>query len=383
MSRPAFRADPGRLSWLDRVIQIPWPLLLLICLLAAVGFAMLFSAAGGNMSPWASRQMARFGVGLSLLFAICLVDLRLWYRFAYVIYAIGMVLLVAVEVVGEVGMGAQRWLDLGIIQLQPSEIMKVALVLTLARFYHARGPDEAARLLYLIPPAVLIALPVVLVLRQPNLGTATMLAGAGAALMFLAGVRLWIFLLGIGGGLAAIPIGWQFLHDYQRQRVLTFLDPTTDPLGAGYHIIQSKIALGSGGIWGKGFLAGTQSHLQFVPEQQTDFIFAVLAEELGLVGVLALLGLIAIILAYGVAIALRSRNHFGRLVAMGVTVSFFFYAFINMAMVMGLIPVVGVPLPLVSYGGTSMLAILIGFGLMMNVYIHRDLVFGRRVEGTA
>jgi rod shape determining protein RodA len=328
--------------------------------------------------------MMRFGIGMVLMFMICLIDLRLWFRFAHLVYGGGIALLVAVEIMGEIGMGAQRWLDLGFIQLQPSELMKIALVLSLARYFHRRSPEEVGRLSVLIVPTAMVLLPVGLVLRQPNLGTAMMLMATGGVLFFLAGVRLWKFGLIIGGGLAAIPVAWNFLHEYQKQRVLTFLDPSIDPLGAGYHITQSKIALGSGGIWGKGFLQGTQSHLQFIPEKQTDFVLAILAEEFGIAGGVFLLGLFTLLLAYGFAIALRSRSQFGRLTALGLSTNFFLYAFINMAMVMGLIPVVGVPLPLISYGGTSMLAILISFGLLMNVYIHRDVHIGRRaMDGEA
>jgi len=378
MNRAA--AESARMGPWMRLRQVSWPYVMLIALTAGVGFALLYSAAGGSYSPWASRQMVRFAVCLGMLIAICTIDLRLWYRLAYLIYGGGIALLVAVEVAGAVGMGAQRWLDLGFIQLQPSELMKVALVLALARYFHRLTPEEVGRILPLIVPTLMVMLPVGLVLKQPNLGTAVMLAGIGGAVFLVSGVRLWKFGVIIAGGLALIPIGWNFLHDYQRQRVLTFLDPSTDPLGAGYHITQSKIALGSGGIWGKGFMQGTQSHLQFVPEQQTDFIFAILAEEFGFVGGLGLLGLFTLVLAYGFLIGLRCRNQFGRLIAVGLTTSFFLYAFINMAMVMGLIPVVGVPLPLISYGGTSMLAILIGLGLVLNVYIHRDLLIGRHGE---
>jgi len=227
----------------------------------------------------------------------------------------------------------------------------------------------------------LIAVPAALVLRQPDLGTALMLIIAGAVIFFAAGVRIWKFLIVGGCGIAAAPIAWQFLRDYQKQRVLTFLNPENDPLGSGYHIIQSKIAFGSGGIFGKGFLQGTQSHLNFLPEMQTDFIFTMLAEEFGLVGGLALLGLYMVILVYCLAISVRCRTQFGRLVGIGITATFFLYVFINMAMVMGLVPVVGVPLPLISYGGTAMLTLLFGFGLLMGVWIHRDVMVGRRGIG--
>ncbi|MSO53836.1 MAG: rod shape-determining protein RodA [Rhodospirillales bacterium] len=365
----------------EKLWQVRWFFLFLLLLLASAGFAVLYSAAGGRIEPWAGRQMLRFVVGLGLLVMVAIVDTRLWLRYAYGIYGVVLALLVIVEVGGAIGMGAQRWLDLGVITLQPSELMKFALVLALARYFHWASVEAANRPLFLIPPIGLILVPVALVLRQPDLGTAIMLTAGGAAIMFLVGIRIWAF---VAAGLLVIgtlPIAWQFLRDYQRARVITFLDPESDPLGRGYHIIQSKIALGSGGVFGRGYLQGTQSHLSFLPEKQTDFIFTMLAEEFGLVGGLALLGLVVVILAYGFAIALRSRSQFGRLLAMGVITTFFLYVFINVAMVMGLIPVVGVPLPLISYGGSAMLAMLFGFGLMMGVWVHRDVIISRHVMG--
>jgi rod shape determining protein RodA len=278
-------------------------------------------------------------------------------------------------------MGAQRWIDLGIINLQPSEVMKIALVLALARYFHGLATEDVGRPLKLVVPTVIVLTPVALVLKQPDLGTAMMLLLAGAAVFFAAGVRIWMFAVVLATGLAALPVGWEFLHDYQRRRVLTFLEPEGDPLGAGYHILQSKIALGSGGLFGKGLLQGTQSHLNFLPEKQTDFIFTMLAEEFGLVGSLAMLAIYTIILAHCFAIALSAKSQFGRLVAIGIATTFFLYLFINMAMVMGLIPVVGVPLPLVSYGGTAIVSLMLGFGLVMCVYVHRDVMIGRHATG--
>jgi rod shape determining protein RodA len=361
--------------------QINWAMVLLVSLVAAVGFVMLYSAAGGHFDPWADRQMARFGVGLVLMISVAVIDLRIWLRYAYLIYAGALVLLVAVEIAGEIGMGAQRWIDLGFFQLQPSELMKVALVLALARYFHTLEIDSVGRVLPLLPPLLLVGMPAVLVLKQPDLGTAGMLIMGGGALFFAAGVRLWKFGLLLAAGLAAIPVAWNLLHDYQKNRVLTFLDPERDPLGSGYHILQSKIAFGSGGLFGKGYLLGTQSHLNFLPEKQTDFIFTMLAEEFGLVGALTLLLIYAVLIGYGYAIALRSRSHFGRLLALGLTFNLFLFVFINTAMVMGIIPVVGVPLPLISYGGTAMLTVLVGFGLIMSVYVHRDARIGRNGLG--
>jgi rod shape determining protein RodA len=289
-----------------------------------------------------------------------------------------MLLLIFTEIAGHIGMGAQRWINLGFIQLQPSELMKVALVLALARYFHGRSYEEVGKPLVLIPPLLLCLAPAGLVLLQPDLGTAGMLILGGGLMFFVAGVRLWKFAIIIAGGLAAVPVAWNFLRDYQKARILTFLNPESDPLGAGYHIMQSKIAFGSGGMFGRGFLQGSQSHLDFLPERQTDFIFTMLAEEFGMAGGLLLLALYAMLIAYGLVIAVNCRNQFGRLVAVGLTGNLFLYVFINMAMVMGLIPVVGVPLPLISYGGTAMITVLAGFGLIMSVYINRDLKIGRR-----
>ncbi len=367
------------LTLLQKLVQINWLLIVLISLIACVGFAMLYSAANGHIDPWASRQMIRCGAGLVLMLLIALIDIRAWLRHAYLIYAAALVLLIAVEVIGVVGMGAQRWVDLGLFQLQPSEVMKIALVLALARFYHGTPLEEVGRIRWLVVPIALILVPVALVMRQPDLGTAILLLATATAILLLAGVRLWKFAVLFGTILAAIPIAWRFmLHGYQKDRVLTYLNPERDPLGAGYHIMQSKIALGSGGLFGKGFMQGTQSHLAFLPERQTDFIFTMLAEEFGLIGCLGLFSLYILVIVYGYAIALRCRNQFGRLLAAGLITTFFLNVFINMAMVMGLIPVVGVPLPLVSYGGTSMMSLLIGFGLILSVHVHRDVVIPRR-----
>ena len=361
-----------------KILQINWFLVLLLIMIASVGFAMLYSAANGNWQPWAMRQMARFGVALGALLVIALIDIRFWMRWAYVGYLGALVLLFVVEVAGEIGMGAQRWVDLGFFQLQPSELMKVALVLALARYFHGLTHEETGRITYLLPPLLMIAAPALLVLRQPDLGTAMMLLFAGSGLLFLAGVRIWKFLLVGLAGLACIPIAWGLLREYQRNRILTFLNPENDPLGTGYHILQSKIALGSGGMFGKGFLQGSQSHLNFLPEKQTDFIFTMLAEEFGLAGGIGLIGLYVLVLIYGTAIGLRARSQFARLLALGLTLNFFLYLFINIAMVTGLLPVVGIPLPLISYGGTAMLTLMVGFGFVIGAYVHRDIRISRR-----
>ncbi|HTY69059.1 MAG TPA: rod shape-determining protein RodA [Alphaproteobacteria bacterium] len=367
----------------EKLRQVNVGLIFLIAVVSSIGFGTLYSAAGGSWDPWASRQMIRFVVGVVLMLGVAVVDQRVWFRIAYGFYFAAFVLLVIVDVAGAIGMGAQRWLDIGgIIQIQPSELMKIALILTLARYFHGLSLEEIGNPLYLLWPAFLVLAPAALVAKQPDLGSAILLVLMGAVIFFLAGVRVWMFLLVGGSGIAAVPIALKFLRGYQRQRLVTFMDPESDPLGAGYHIIQSKIALGSGGVWGKGFLQGTQSHLQFLPERQTDFIFTMLCEEWGFVGGLALIGMYTLILLYGISISLRSRSQFGRLTGMGVVAAFYIYAAINMAMVMGVLPVVGEPLPLVSYGGTSMMSLLIAFGLLMNVYVHRDQFIGRWGSGT-
>ena len=360
--------------------DVNWGLVLLITVIAGIGFATLYSAGGGNIGPWADRQMARFAFGLCIMIVIAVTDIRLWMRLSYLIYAVGIVLLVAVELFGRVGMGAQRWLDLGVFHIQPSEVMKIALLLTLARYFHGFSFEEVGKIRWLIVPLAMVVVPVGLVMKQPDLGTAMLLLMSSGALFFFAGVRIWKFLLAMAAGVGALPIAWGFLHEYQRKRVLTFLNPEEDPLGSGYHILQSKIALGSGGFAGKGFMQGSQAHLSFLPEKQTDFIFTMLAEEHGLIGALVLLALYILLIGYGYAIALRSRSQFGRLLAGGITTMMFLYVFINIAMVSGLVPVVGVPLPLVSYGGTAMMTLLVGMGLLIGVYVHRDVEIPRHMS---
>ena len=364
----------------QKIRGISWGLVLLICTAACFGIAVLYSAADGNMEPWAAKQTMRFAIALLLMVGAALVDIRHWFRAASWVYATVLALVVAVDLRGFVGMGAQRWIDLGVIQLQPSELMNVAVVLALARCFHSLSSEEIGRIRYLVLPALMIGLPAALVLKQPDLGTAVTLLLGGAVLYFIAGVRLRYFALTAAVAAAALPGVWHFLRDYQKNRIYTFLDPDSDPLGAGYHILQSKIALGSGGLFGKGFMQGSQSHLSFLPEKQTDFIFTTLAEEFGLVGGIGLLALYSMIIVYGFAMAFRSRNHFGRLLGLGIVTNFFLSVFINIAMVMGLIPVVGVPLPLISYGGTAMLAVMLGFGLLLNVGVHRDTRLNRSGE---
>jgi rod shape determining protein RodA len=371
------RQAPGLV---DKIRSVNWGLVLLLTLISSVGFAVLYSAANGSLQPWAFKSMIRYGVALVLLLVVAVIDIRFWYRAAYPIYLVAGLLLVAVDFKGVRGLGAQRWLELGPISLQPSELMKIGLVMVLARYFSTRTYEEIGRPLQLVYPVLLVLVPAALVMKQPDLGTALMLLLCSGGMFFLAGVRVWKFLLVIAAGGALVPVAWRFLREYQKNRIYTFLNPENDSLGAGYHIMQSKIALGSGGMWGKGFLMGTQSHLNFLPEKQTDFIFTMFAEEFGMAGGLVLLALYTLVFAYGFAIGLRCRNQFGRLLALGVTVNVFLYVFINTAMVMGLIPVVGVPLPLISYGGTAMLTVMFGFGLLISAYIHRDIRINRHGE---
>ena len=364
-------------SFAEKIWRINWGLALVLTAIAAIGVVALYSAAGGRFDPWAGRHAARYGVAFAIMLVVALTHPKVWLALAWPIYVVALLLLIAVDVAGKIGMGAQRWLVVGPMQIQPSEIAKVAVILVLARYYHGLSKEQAARFLYALPPLLVIVAPVALVMVQPDLGTAMMVLLGGGAMLFVAGVRLWMFLAAGVAAIGALPLAWSFMHEYQRKRVLTFLNPDTDPLGAGYHITQSKIAIGSGGLFGNGFLKGTQSALNFLPEKQTDFIFTTFVEEWGMAGALVLLGLFALVLVWGFSIALRSQHHFGRLVALGVTAMMFLYVFINTAMVMGPLPVVGVPLPLVSYGGTAMLTVMFACGLLLGINVHRDLVLPR------
>jgi len=366
---------PSAPSFGERIWRINWGLVLVLTAIAAIGTVALYSAAGGRFDPWAARHAIRYGAALAVLLTTALMPPKVWLWLAWPIYVGSLLLLVAVDVAGKTGMGAQRWLVVGPMQIQPSEITKVAVILVLARYYHGLTREQAARFIYTLPPLAVILLPVALVMVQPDLGTAMMVLLGGAALLFVAGVRLWMFLGAAIAAVGCLPIAWSFMHEYQRKRVLTFLDPDRDPLGAGYHITQSKIAIGSGGLFGKGWLQGTQSSLNFLPEKQTDFIFTTFVEEWGMVGALVLLALFTLVLVVGFSIAMRCQHHFGRLVALGVTAMMFLYVFINTAMVMGLLPVVGVPLPLVSNGGTAMVSVMFACGLLIGMNVYRDAQF--------
>lgn len=350
------------------VADQPWRLLLLVLLLGGFGLLVLYSAAGGSISPWAKSHGMRLVAFLGLAIGISRIPVSLFARWTLPAYAVILILLVLVELLGAVRGGAQRWLDFGFIRLQPSELMKPCIVLALARFYEVLPPVETRRFSGIWPAAVLIGLPMGLVMLQPDLGTALMIGFGGVVVMFLAGVPMRLF---VGGGLAvalAVPLAVNFLlHDYQRKRVLTFLDPESDPLGTGYHISQSKIAIGSGGIFGKGFLNGTQSHLDYLPEGHTDFALATMMEEWGLVGGVALIIGFALLIGWGIRVGIRSTSRFGKLASAGLSATIFFYAAINMAMVMGLAPVVGIPLPFISFGGSALMTVMICIGIMMSI----------------
>ncbi len=360
---------------LQKFWRIPWLFVLLLSAVAAVGYVALYSA-GNGPEAYADKHALRFGFGLVLMLSIAVVDIRLIARFAWVGYALGVLLLVLVLLHGNVGKGAQRWIDIGPLQLQPSELMKIMLALGLAAWFQRASWERVGNLFFLVPPAVMVLVPVGLILKQPNLGTGLITAMIGGAVFFAAGVRLWKFALILAAVGTAAPIAYEHLRDYQKARITTFLDPESDPLGAGYNIIQSKIALGSGGMWGKGFLQGTQGHLNFLPEKQTDFIFTMIAEEFGLVGALGTLGLLSLVVVFCYLVAFRCRHQFGRLLAVGLGTNICLYVFVNIAMVTGSIPVGGVPLPLISHGGSAMLTTMLGFGLLISVHVHRDAEFG-------
>ena len=373
-----YQADEKPLTLLQKAFRFHWAIAILVAAVCGVGFLMLYSVAGGDADPWASRQMVRFGMGMAIMLVVAMIHVRVWRMLTPLAYLVGLGLLVAVEVAGTTGMGAQRWIDIGFMQLQPSEVMKIALVMALARYYDWLGTERVSRPQWLIPPLMLIAVPMLLVLKQPDLGTALLLAGGGAVVMWLAGVSIWYFASAaaamaglIWAVLESRGTEWQLIKDYQFRRIETFLDPASDPLGAGYHITQSKIAFGSGGLTGRGFMQGTQSRLNFLPEKHTDFIFTTLAEEFGFMGSVSLLGLYALIILFCTVSMLANRNRFGALMTGGLTATFFFFFAVNMAMVMGLAPVVGVPLPLVSYGGSAMLVLLLAFGLIQSAHVHR------------
>ena len=361
-----------------KLLAINWSLILLLCGVASAGFLMLYSVAGGSFEPWASAQMVRFAAGVVIMIAIGMIDIRFWRALSPVAYLVSLLLLIAVDLMGVIGMGAQRWIDLGMVQIQPSEMMKVAVVMALAAYYAWLDPAKVSRPLWVVPPLLLILMPVALVMEQPDLGTAILLLSGGGAVMFLAGVSLWYFGVAIASAVGLVTLviqshgkSWQLIEDYQFRRIFTFLDPDADPLGAGYHITQAKIAMGSGGLAGRGYMHGSQARLNFLPEKHTDFIFTTLAEEFGYVGTSIVLVLYSLIIVLLIASAISNRDRFGALLTGGIAMTFFLLFAVNMGMVMGIMPVVGVPLPLVSYGGTAMVVLLAAFGLVQSAHVHR------------
>lgn len=357
----------------EKIEQLNWSLVSLITILAFIGFLMLYSAGGGSFRPWLIRQLGFFMIFFPLMIFIAVVDIRIWFRASYLFYIAALGLLVVVDIMGHNAMGATRWFRVGPIAIQPSEIMKVCTVFALARYFYNTEAEDIGKIRFVIVPVALIVIPACLIFYQPDLGTGSILVMAGISILFLAGVKMWKFVSVGVITLAAIPFAWHFLlYDYQRQRVITFLNPNSDPLGSGYNIIQSKIAIGSGGLLGKGYLNGTQGQLNFLPEKQTDFIFTMLSEELGFLGSFFTIVIYCAIIAIGISIAMKTKHQYGRLLVMGVINIFFIHMFINIAMVMGLIPVVGAPLPFISYGGTITASMMIGFGLVLNVDLHKN-----------
>lgn len=357
----------------QKLDQLNWLLISLILILAFMGFIMLYSADGGGFRPWLIKQISFFALFFPVMIIIAITDIKFWYKASYLFYAIALGLVIIVDIMGHNAMGATRWFRLGPITIQPSEIMKICTVFALARYFYSIDSENVGKMRFLIAPLLMVATPVFFIFYQPDLGTALILLLVGISILFLAGVKAWKFVAVGIAGLIAIPFLWNFfLYDYQKQRVLTFLNPDNDPLGSGYNIIQSKIAIGSGGLFGKGYLNGTQGQLNFLPEKQTDFIFTMLSEELGFIGSTFTIAIYSAIIAIGISIAMHTKHQYGRLLTMGVINIFFLHMFINIGMGMGLLPVVGAPLPLISYGGTITASMLIGFGLVLNVDLNKN-----------
>jgi len=368
---------------ITKLLYINYILLFLSISIFCIGVVLLYSAGGGSMDPWASKQLIRFIIAIAVYLVVSLINIRFWIGISYYIYFLSLLMLILVSFYGSTGMGAQRWLNLGIFNIQPSELIKFSIVLVLARYFHAEKElrlwDNIKNFIY---PLLLILLPAYIIFIQPDLGSALIFVMASLTILFVIGISLWFFVASTIIVIIFLPVAWFFLlFDYQKDRLLIFLDPFRDPFGSGYHIIQSKIALGSGGLFGKGFLQGTQSHLNFLPEIQTDFIFTLLAEEFGIFGTLILLSLYIIIIFYSLIIGVICKSRFACFISIGVSINIFYYVFINTAMVSGLIPVVGIPLPLVSYGGTSMLCVMFGLGLVSNAYLNRNEVLPRYKDG--
>ncbi|MFY9590260.1 rod shape-determining protein RodA [Rickettsia endosymbiont of Halotydeus destructor] len=358
-------------NYLEQFKKLPLTLISFITIICVIGFMVLYSASNSNLQPWAYKQIVNFCIFLPLSIIIATLDLKLIFRFSYIFYFLVLLLLISVELFGSISMGGKRWIDLGIIKAQPSEPIKIAIVLMLARYFHSLNLEDLNKLYKVILPVMGIIIPVFLIIRQPDLGTGVICIIVSAFIFFAAGFRMRYFIIIGMSILICLPIAWSMMYDYQKKRVMVFLDPEKDPLGASYNIIQSKIAIGSGGLLGQGLNKGSQSHLDFLPEHQTDFIFATFAEEFGFVGGIFLLLLYSTVIIISLIIAINCRTVFSKLMVIGITAILFSHVFINIAMVMGLLPVVGVPLPLISYGGTMMVSMLIGFGFVMNAQVNQ------------
>lgn len=358
--------------FLSKFGRIPLSVPFFVAIICIYGFVLLYSAAGGALEPWAYKQIRIFLIFMPVALIIAIIDLKYIYKISYLFYFAVIPLLIAVIFAGKTAMGATRWLDLGIIHLQPSEPAKLGIVLMLARYFHDHCDPKNISFGQLIVPLIGVMVPVSLIIKQPDLGTGMITIIVAVLMFFALGVRTMYFVVAGSGCILALPVIWSLLHNYQKNRVLTFLDPASDPLGSGYNIIQSKISIGSGGLFGKGLLGGTQGHLSFLPEYETDFIFSFLAEELGFVGGLVLLILYFMVILSSLAVSINAKSRFAGLMTVGLTSIFFSHIFVNMAMVMGMLPAVGVPLPFISYGGTMMVSMLISFGLIMNVGVHAN-----------
>ena len=360
-------------SALNKLQRINYSLLGLIIILFFIGLAALFSISNGDFNSWPIKHSQRFIIGLVVFFIVILFDLRIIFGYAYVIFLMSIIALIIIPFIGIESNGATRWVSIAGVSLQPSEFVKYTLILALAKYFHSINNDDNF-IKTLIIPLIITIVPVLLVINQPDLGTALIIFLGGVSIFWISGLNYKYFIIGMLSIICSLPVLWQSLKAYQKDRVLTFFNPERDPLGNGYHIMQSKIALGSGGIFGKGFMEGTQSHLNFLPEMQTDFIFTMLGEEFGFLGTLILLLLYAALIMISIRLALKSRSLFSKYLSLGVCNVFFIYVFVNIGMVTGLLPVVGVPLPFISYGGSSMLAVMFGFGLLMNCYINRNII---------
>lgn len=357
----------------DKLQKLNKGLLITVGLIFFCGLLMLFSASGGSLKPWAIRQFFYFCSFLPIVIIIAIMDIKVLFKMSYISYFIGIVLLILVELIGYKSMGATRWLNLGIIKIQPSEIMKLCLILSLARYFYQLNLNEIRMNRKLIIPILMYIIPTLLILNQPNLGTALILSAIFFSILFFVGVQFWKFALCFTIGLCCIPIVWNYgLHDYQKQRVLTFLNPESDPLNSGYNIIQSKIAIGSGGIWGNGYLNGTQGQLEFLPEKHTDFIFTILAEEFGFIGSIFVMLLFIVLFMFLLYIITKCNHSYGKIIVAGIFINIFCHFFINIGMITGLLPVVGTPLPLLSYGGSITVSTLISIGLVLNIDINKN-----------